>query len=34
LEKENAFNHMGEHIKMGHLGVELLDMARWWVKHF
>jgi hypothetical protein len=28
LEKENAFNHMGECIKTGHLGIELLDMAR------
>jgi hypothetical protein len=29
LEKENVFNHMGEHIKTGHLGCELLDMTRW-----
>jgi hypothetical protein len=34
LEKENAFIHMGECIKMGHLGSELLDMARWGVSHF
>jgi hypothetical protein len=33
--KENAFNHMGECIKMGHLGSELLqlDMARQGVSH-
>jgi hypothetical protein len=29
FEKENAFNHMGECIKTGCLGSELLDMARW-----
>jgi hypothetical protein len=29
LEKEDVFNHMGEHIKTGRMGSELLDMARW-----
>jgi hypothetical protein len=33
LEKENAFNHMRECIKTGHLGSELLDMARQGVSH-
>ena len=33
LEKENIFNHMGECIKMGHLGCELLDMTRRGVSH-
>jgi hypothetical protein len=28
LGKENAFNHMREHIEMGLLGSELLDMTR------
>jgi hypothetical protein len=28
LKKENAFNHMGECIKMGCIGCELLDMTR------
>jgi hypothetical protein len=27
LKKENLFNHMGECIKMSHLGSELLDMV-------
>jgi hypothetical protein len=29
LKKENTFNHIREHIKMGCLGCELLDMTRW-----
>ena len=37
LEKESSFNHMGEHIKRGNLGSELLYMARrgliWYRKH-
>ena len=33
LEKENAFNHMGECLEMGHLGRELLDMTRQGVSH-
>jgi hypothetical protein len=33
LEKE-TFNHMGDCIKMGHLGRELLDMARRGVSHY
>ncbi len=33
LEKEDAFNHMGECLEMGHLGHELLDMIRWGVSH-
>jgi hypothetical protein len=33
LKKENAFNHMGECIKMGSLGCELLDMTRQGARH-
>jgi hypothetical protein len=33
LMKENVFNHMGEHIKMGCLGCELLYMTRLDVSH-
>jgi hypothetical protein len=33
LKKENTFNHMGEDIKMGCLGCELLDMTRQGVRH-
>jgi hypothetical protein len=33
LQKENAFNHMRECIKMGFLGCELLDMTRQGASH-
>jgi hypothetical protein len=33
LKKEDTFNHMGECIKTGHLGCELLDMTRWGARH-
>jgi hypothetical protein len=29
LKKEDTFNHMGECIKTGCLGCELLEMIRW-----
>jgi hypothetical protein len=34
LWKEDAFNHMGEHLETGHLGDVLLDMTRWGVSHY
>jgi hypothetical protein len=33
LKKEDTLNHMGECIKTGHLGCELLDMTRWAARH-
>jgi hypothetical protein len=33
LKKENMFKHMGEHIKMGHLGCELMDITRQQASH-
>jgi hypothetical protein len=33
LKNENALNHMGECIKMGCLGCELLDMTEQGVSH-